>query len=140
MDPTLLELGRRVLAAQPFNQLLGATLERLTLDEAILKLPLRRELQQQAGSVHGGVLSYLADNAITFAAGASLGVEVVTSEIKINYLRPAQGRSLTAHAVLVHAGRTQAACRCDIYLDDEALGRRLCAIAQGTVVRVVGRR
>ena len=81
-------------------------------------------------------MSYLADNAITFAAGASLSVEVVTSEMTINYLRPAHGRSLTAHAVLVFAGRNQAACRCDVYIDDEALGRRLCAIAQGTVVRV----
>lgn len=136
-EPTLLALGRRVLAAQPFSQLLGATLERLTPDEAVLRLQLRRELQQQTGSAHGGVMGYLADNAIAFVAGASLGVDVVTSELKINYLRPAHGRALVAHGVMVHAGRNQATCRCDVYLEDEALGRRLCAVAQGTVARVV---
>lgn len=34
------------------------------------KFPLRDEHLQQHGFVHGGVISYLADNALTFAGGS----------------------------------------------------------------------
>jgi uncharacterized protein (TIGR00369 family) len=82
--------------------------------------------------VHGGVLAYLADNALTYAGGSVLG-KVLTSEFKINYLRPAKDADrLVAVATVVGSGRTQAVCRCDIYL--ERMGeRKICAAAQGTI-------
>ena len=60
------------------------------------------------GSFHGGAIASLADNALTFAGGTVLGVAVVTSEFKINFLRPALGDSLVARATVVHKGRRQA--------------------------------
>jgi acyl-coenzyme A thioesterase PaaI-like protein len=53
-----------VLAAQPFNQLLGATLSGVGPSRAELKLPITREIEQQHGCVHGGVISYLVDTSI----------------------------------------------------------------------------
>src|SRR5690606_31835458 len=85
---------------------------------------------------HGGVVSYLADNALTYAGGAALGTAVVTSEYKINYLRPALGDRLVARASVLHAGRNQAVCRCDVFAVARDTGETLCAVAQGTIVRL----
>ena len=92
-------------------------------------------LKQQHGFVHGGVISYAADNVLTFAGGGALGTGVVTSEFKINYLRPAWGEALVARAEVVHCGRTQAVCRCDIF-SSEGGAERLCAAAQGTIAKL----
>lgn len=129
----MIEDARSVLDAQPFSQLVQAELTRYTCEGVELRLPVAQKIQQQHGFVHGGVVSYLADNALTFAGGAALGPAVVTSEYKINYVRPTMGRQLVARASVVHAGRSQAVCRCDVYAVDAAGVEKLCAIAQGTI-------
>ena len=133
--PDMLGPGRRILAAQPFSVLLGAELLHLGDGRAELRVPIRTDLRQQHGFVHGGVVSYAADNALTFAGATALGTGVVTAEFKINYLRPAQGDSLVARATVVHCGRTQAVCRCDVFSSDGG-AERLCATAQGTIARL----
>jgi hypothetical protein len=39
----------------------------------VLEMPIREELLQQNGFVHGGVVSSLADTALAFAGGSALG-------------------------------------------------------------------
>lgn len=107
----------------------------LSEGRAELGIPIRAELKQQHGFIHGGVVSYAADNALTFAAGSVLGAAVVTSEFKINYMKPARGDSLVARAMIVYRGRTQAVCRCDVFASERGT-ERLCAIAQGTIARL----
>lgn len=135
-DPELfLQLGREVLAQQAFSRLLGAELTRLMPGEVELQLPLRDDLKQQNGFAHGGVVSYLADNALTYAGGTAMRVPVVTSEFKINYLRPAVGDKLVARAQAIGVGKTQSVCRCEVYAvqgQEEAL----CALAQGTITKL----
>lgn len=129
--------AQQVFAAQPFSQFIGARLESVTPQSATIALDLQPHLLQQHGFAHGGVLSYLADNAITFAGGLALGGNALTSEFKINYLRPAQGTQLLARATARSAGKRQAVCQCDILALRD--GREvLCAIAQGTVVAATG--
>lgn len=134
-DGPMLELGRKILASQPFSVLLGAELLGLAEGTAELSIPIRPEFAQQHGFVHGGIVSYVADNAITFAGGSVLGTAVVTSEFKINYLRPARGEFLVARATVVHHGRRQAVCRCDVFAS-EAGNEIPCAAALGTIVRL----
>ena len=133
--PDMLGPGRRILASQPFSVLVAAELVRLGDGQAELRIPVRAELKQQHGFVHGGVISYAADNALTFAGGSALGSGVVTSEFKINYLRPARGEALVARAEVVHCGRTQAVCRCDVF-SSGCGAERLCATAQGTIAKL----
>ena len=123
------------LRAQPFSMLLGTELMHIGDNEVSLCLPVREELRQQHGFVHGGVISYLADNALTFAGALVLGPRVVTGEYKINYLRPALGGTLVARAQVMHAGRQQATCQCSVYVMENG-DERLVALAQGTVVRM----
>jgi uncharacterized protein (TIGR00369 family) len=131
----LLDRARGALHAQPFSMLLGAELMHAGSDELTLCLPIRDELRQQHGFVHGGVISYLADNALTFAGALSLGPRVVTGEFKINYLRPAMKGTLIARANVVYAGRHQATCQCSVFVM-EGNREKLVAVAQGTVNRI----
>lgn len=132
----LLANGKQVLAAQPFSQLLGAELNDFSAELTELVIPVTEQIKQQNGYIHGGVTSYLADNALTFAGGAVLGAAVVTGEFKINYLKPARGKKLIARASVLHAGKTQAVCRCEIYSVGANDAEALCAAAQGTIVKL----
>lgn len=129
----VLAMGREVLAAQPFSNLIGAELIALVPGRCELHVPVSDRVLQQYGFVHGGVVSYAADNALTYAGGTALRGPVVTSEFKINYVRPAVGDRLIARAHAVHHGKSQAVCRCDVFVlkDNE---EKLCAVAQGTIV------
>jgi uncharacterized protein (TIGR00369 family) len=127
-----LAAAREGLASQPFSRLLGARLTGFGDGAATLELDIREELQQQNGYLHGGVLAYAADNALTFAAGTVLGPALLTAGFTIDYLRPATGVTLRADAVVVRAGRSGATCRCDLYTVDGDGEAVLCAAAQGS--------
>lgn len=136
-DPDMLASGRRILASQGFSRLLGTELEAVAPGRCTLALPLRDDLKQQHGFAHGGVLAYLADNALTYAGGMAMDGPVLTSEFKINYVRPAIGDRLVARAEAVAVGRQQAVCRCEIYVVADG-AEKLCAMAQGTIARTAG--
>ncbi|GAA4486256.1 PaaI family thioesterase [Rhodococcus olei] len=120
-----------ILAAQPFSALVGARITEFGGGSATLEIPIRPDLLQQHGFVHGGVLSYAADNALTFAAGTVLGASIVTAGFTIAYLRPAVGTTLRATATAVGSGSRQVLCRCEVYVDGPN-GTTLCAAAQGS--------
>ncbi|MES1940878.1 phenylacetic acid degradation protein PaaI [Salinisphaera sp. T5B8] len=130
----LFDYGRRILAQQPFSVLLGAELTRFEPGEAELILHIRDALKQQHGFVHGGVISYLADNSLAFVGGSVL-TDVVTSEYKINYVRPAIGEQLVARASVLASGKRQAVCQAEVYVVADGQ-ERLVAVAQGTLSKV----
>lgn len=132
MHAEMLAHGREILSRQPFSAMIDAQLDRFEPGVAQLSVPIAQKLLQQDGFVHGGVLAYLADNCLTYAGGSVLGA-VLTSEFKINYIRPAKDADrLVAVATVVGSGKTQAVCRCDIFLERDG-ERKLCAAAQGTI-------
>lgn len=127
------KFAHEVFDAQPFSQFLGAQLSDVGPTNAELRIPIVDHLKQQHGFVHGGVISYIADNSITFAGGLALGGDALTSEFKINYLAPAVGQLLVGRAFAKGIGKRQVVCQCDIYVTDDDQ-EVLCAVAQGTVV------
>ena len=131
----LLAVGRQILARQPFSTLLGAELLAGAEGRAEIRIPIRDDLTQHYGFVHGGVIGAAADTALTFAGGTVLGGSVVTAGFTINFLRPARGDFLIARAAVVHGGRTQAVCRCDVFVSEDG-AERLCATAQGTIAEL----
>ncbi len=130
----LFAFGKKILEDQAFSKLLGTELILFEEGKAELGLIIRDELKQQHGFVHGGVISYLADNCLTYAGGSVLG-NSVTAEYKINYLRPAKGESLLARASIIYAGKTQATCDCKIYVVNNNK-EKLVAVAQGTINKI----
>lgn len=131
---SMLQHGQEVLKNQPFSQLLGAELTAFEEGYAELRLDLKDELKQQHGFAHGGVVSYLADNALTYAGGSMLG-NVVTLEYKINYSRPATGDYMMAKASVLSSGKTTAVCECRITAY-EGTKEKLVAVAQGTIYKI----
>ena len=67
----LSQVARQILKNQPFSRLVGAKLAKFSEEEAVLEIPIREELLQQNGFVHGGVISYAAKG-----FGAGLGVSI----------------------------------------------------------------
>jgi uncharacterized protein (TIGR00369 family) len=130
----LLAIARQVLAAQPFSVLVGTEVTRYADGAVELRLPIGDMIKQQHGFVHGGVLAYLADNALTMAAGLAMGGGVLTAEMKINYLKPAVGDMLIARAWTLTAGRSQGVSRCDVFAVVDGV-EKLCAAAQGTILK-----
>lgn len=129
-----LEKGREILKSQPFSCLLGAELTGLAEGNAELSLTVRKDFEQNYGFVHGGVIGYMADNCLTFAGATILG-NCVTSEYKINYVKPGIGEKLIAKATVLSFGLRQAVCECRVYTinNQETL---LVAVAQGTIVKI----
>ena len=84
--------------------------------------------------MHGGVVSYLADNCLTFAGATVLG-NCVTSEFKINYVMPTIGDLLVAKSSVLAFALRQAVCECKVYVvrNQESM---LVAVAQGTIVKI----
>jgi uncharacterized protein (TIGR00369 family) len=109
-----LSAARRLLDRQPFSATLGTRIVVFGLDRVVLELAVRNDLRQQHGFVHGGVVSYLVDNAITVAAGTALGPDIVTGGFAVDYVRPAVAGVLRAEAAVVQAGTTQAVARCEV--------------------------
>lgn len=132
-DQERIEEAQARLSQQPFSALLDAQIVAVGDGYCEMRIPIRKDLMQQYHFVHGGVISYAADNTLTIAAQRALHQPVVTSEFKINYLRPAIGDFLIAKAHCVHAGKRQAVSRCEIYVNKDGQ-EKLCAIAQGTIM------
>lgn len=137
-----IDFAQKVLDEQAFSRLLGARITAFAEGAATLEVDIRDDLRQQYGFAHGGLLAYAADNALTFAAGTVLGPAVITGGFSVQYLRPARDGTLRAEAYVVHAGRRQAVCRCDVSVvngagggaGDGVDGGELCAVAQGTIL------
>ena len=102
---------------QAFMNTIGGELGEVDVGAVNIHLPRNRSLDQQYGFVHGGVLAALADAAAGYAAltVSPPGVGVLTTEFKVNYLRPASGERLTAKGRVIKAGRTLSICRGDVF-------------------------
>ena len=103
--PDLLERLRGRLASSPALGWLGASLEEISLDRAVLKLPYREEISNGSGTVHGGILATLADTAIAFALSTNFDGKMgfATSDLTIHFLRRARG-DVFARARIVKKG------------------------------------
>ncbi len=128
-----LEAGRRVIETQPFVRSLGLELTDAGAGFTAFRAPITPAMMQHLDFVHGGVILSVADTAMSFAGGTVLGNRVVTSELKVNFVRPAQGQSLVSRASVVASGKRQAVVRCEVFTVQNDL-ETLVALAQGTIV------
>jgi uncharacterized protein (TIGR00369 family) len=102
----------------PFHQLLGVELEEQSQGYARVRLPVTDRVRGGVGgSVHGGVLSALADIA-TLGAMQSLfdarARPAGTAELSVSYLRPALGAYVIAEARVLKKGRMLAVLDIDL--------------------------
>ena len=131
--PEAVAFANRIIDAQAFSTLIGARFEDITQEHATLRVPLRDDLKQHHGFAHGGLMSTMADISLTFMGASVLGPNVLTSEFKINFVRPGTGETLISRASVVGATKRQAVTRCDIYAVQGGK-EKLVATALGTIV------
>lgn len=86
-------------------------------DEYEFRIPITPFMMNRVGMVHGGITATLADSTIGSLINQSLPsgyVGAVTTELKMNYLKPGLGRELVSRAKLLHMGSTLAMATCVI--------------------------
>ncbi|MEM6691161.1 MAG: PaaI family thioesterase [Planctomycetota bacterium] len=106
----------------PISKLVGFQVEPPAepgLGLAIVRLECNRRLHNPMGRVHGGVISALADAALGIAFGRTLfdDQDFSTIEMKVNFMRPVIGGTLTARAEVVQRGLRVGFVRCEIKSD-----------------------
>jgi uncharacterized protein (TIGR00369 family) len=140
LDPDYEARVRASFGRQGAMRLIGARLSALRPGFCAIELPFRKDLTQQHGYVHAGIVGAIVDSAGGYA-GFTLfpsDASVLTVEYKLNLLAPAAGERLVAEGQVVKAGRTLAITRGEVYA--EADGKRtLCAIMQQTLIVLAGK-
>ena len=111
-----LEQLRRSVTQSGFSSILGIEPIKCFNGEAELIIPLRPELTQHHGFVHGAVVGAAADNACAWAA-ASVAGDVVTSSYTLQLLAPALGEKLRAFGVVIKKGRRQISVRSNVFAE-----------------------
>jgi 1,4-dihydroxy-2-naphthoyl-CoA hydrolase len=115
-----------------FDRLYGLELLEFDDEQATARLPVREELLQPAGLVHGGVYASIAESMTSFATYFAVQPEGRSAQGQSNqtsFLRPITGGTIHAHARRRHRGRTTWVWEVDI-TDDEG---RLCALVRMTI-------
>ena len=114
------------LRGSPFVAFMGLELTALdpTAGRLALTMRLRPEFERSAGHTgrwHGGAVAALADTAGDFALIMSHDAPPPTINIRLDYLRPITGPSVTATATVRKAGRTVSFVDIDVTTQDGAL-------------------
>jgi uncharacterized protein (TIGR00369 family) len=117
-------------------QLIGASLTGVEPGRVTIELPVRDDLGQQHGYVHGGVVGMIADSAGGYAAFTLMPADasVLTVEYKINMLAPARGEMLIARGEALKPGRTLSIVRADVFARTGAKETLIAAMQQTLMV------
>lgn len=93
--------------ASAYWRLLGIEIVDVEDGFARLSLPVKADLLQGYGTVHGGAITSLADSAVAIALISVLepGQRVYTIELKLNFVKAVSSGQLMAEAYVVHRGR-----------------------------------
>lgn len=121
--PEFLEYAQSRVQRSRFSAVMGFEVEKLYEGGAVLGVTTEEHHRQIHNVMHGGVIAALADTAAAIAAYTVVprGAEVVTIELKINYLLPVGGGKVTAEGKVLRAGRNFIVVECDVRNHEAAL-------------------
>jgi len=111
---------RQGITSQPFMAHIGARLTHISPGAVDLEVMTANALEQQHGFFHGGVITAIADSAAGYAALSLFDEDdgILTAELKINFLAPANGEKLIARGRVIKPGRTLTVCRAEVFSVD----------------------
>lgn len=131
---------RNSFGLQRAMALIGAELAVVEPGFAEIHLPLKPEITQQHGFIHGGVVGMIADSAAGYAANTLTAADtsVLTVEYKLNLIAPADGERLVARGEVIKPGRTLIITKAEVFaIRDERW--TLCALMQQTIMAMQGK-
>lgn len=115
-----------------FDALLGTEWLDDDPGHARVRVPMRDELRQPVGLLHGGVMSSLVESVCSRATALAVlddGMAAMGQSISVNFVRPITAGHAEVRAQARHRGRTTWVWDAEV-LDAE---ERLCALAQMTI-------
>ncbi|MEM7241282.1 MAG: PaaI family thioesterase [Pseudomonadota bacterium] len=109
--------GRQGYLAQPMMKALGVKIEKIEAGEVWLSMPFHKRFTQHHGYLHAGAYTSMMDSASGFAAFTLMAEdeEVVTTDFKNSFLRPATGERFLAKARVIKPGKTLYFTQCDCF-------------------------
>lgn len=118
--------------ASHFDGLLGTEWISADPADARVRVPLRDELRQPFGLMHGGVLSSLVETVCSWVTAGAVydeGMAAMGQSIGVSFIRPITAGAAEVRAVARHRGRTTWVWDCEVFDDED----RLCALARMTI-------
>ena len=115
-----------------FDALLGTEWLDDDPDGARVRLPLRDELRQPFGLLHGGVMSALVESICSRATALAVmggGMMAMGQSIDVSFIRPITEGGAEVKAKARHRGRTTWVWDAEVLNDDG----KLCALARMTI-------
>lgn len=126
--------------SQGLMSTLGAALVHIAPGEVDIAITPSQHISQQHGLVHAGALASIADSAAGYAALSLMPADagVLTTEFKINLVRPAQGKRIIARGRVIKAGQTLTLAQSDVCAEIDGQ-EKLVALLTATLMRIEGR-
>ena len=117
---------------------MGAEIANLELGQVTLSAPILEGCKQQHGFGHAGLTFSLGDSAAGYAALSMMpeNAEVLTTEMKINLLAPAQGDKLIAVGRVIKPGRRLVIVQSDVYGETDGK-RHHIALLTGSMMPIL---
>jgi uncharacterized protein (TIGR00369 family) len=127
-----MEVEPKIPYERTFDALYGLTIDSLSDEEVTGHVPVRDEVKQPMGLVHGGLFAAIAEaltSTATALAVASEGKQAMGLSNATSFLRPITDGTVHATARRLHRGRTTWVW--DVEISDDQ-GRR-CALTRMTI-------
>ena len=123
--------------SQSMMKTLRARIYKVLKGKVSIEVPLLPSMLQQQGYAHAGLAFSIGDSAAGFSALTVMpeNQEVMTAEIKINLLAPADGELLRAEGKVVKNGKRLVIVTSEIYAFKNRK-KKLIALMQGTMIPV----
>ncbi|MDA4129099.1 MAG: PaaI family thioesterase [Thaumarchaeota archaeon] len=112
---------------------LGMKLVKVGKGRATITMDVGKKFHNPMGTVHGGVITDLADAAMGVAVISTLEEKeaFTTLELKMNFLRPVYAGKLTAEGKVVHRGKTI------VLVESVVINENRKAVARGVATQMI---
>mgnify|MGYP001803343582 CR=1 FL=1 len=138
MDNALVDSIRASFASQGLMGTFDAEIIEISKGRVQIAMPITAAVGQQHGVAQAGARFAIGDSACGYAALSMMpqGAEVMTVEMKINLIAPADGLRLIATGEVVKPGRRLVLTRGTVAVERADGTQREVALLQGTMIPV----
>ena len=123
--------------SQSMMKTIGAKIHKVEKGKVTIEVPILSSTLQQQGYAHAGLTFSIGDSTAGYTVMTLLpeDLEIMTAEIKINLLAPADGELLRAEGRVVKQGKRLVVVTSEIHTLKDGK-KKLIAIMQGTMIPV----
>lgn len=136
-SPNFAERVQNIFAQQPVMRLIGARLTRIEPGAIAIEIDYQKNLTQQNGFMHAGIITTIADSACGYAAFSLMpeDADVLSVEFKVNLLAPAIGEKFVAEGRVLRAGKTLTVACGDVFAFAGGERKQIAAM-QATIMSI----